>query len=1110
MNSSRNPIVSLGIMLAIFGLGFGAAYSYLKVPAQVTAPVAAKSAERRETAPAPKDPPAPASAATPAVAPPPAVAPVPKAEAAPAPVAAPTPATNAVAAVAAPPVNAVPPVAVAAPPAAPGLASTNAPADSEDIQLSFQGANVDMIVQWLAKTTGKSVVKHKGVQCQISIVSSKKLPVRDAVNLVYRALSLEGFTTVESGKSILILPEGQEPKMSLELVDASHPEIPEGRRKIIKMFPVKNMAPAELRDKVKNVLSDKGTIELADRSSQLIVTDYTDNLRLLSDLIKELDVPSGADAVVEFFSLKHSEAEEIGNLMTVILNAQAGALGSSASSKPPSPPRGGGAMIMGPNGPVSMGPGGPEPQGGGGGAPAAASGGSGQQIRIWPDKASNRLIVTSPKARLAEVRQLLDLLDTDKPEDVTIRVLPLKNVNAEDLVKEIGPLYQKKSGKALKDNIEITANTRSNSLIILSSEANFKAFQKLIQDLDTDDAQEKAMKVFPLKNADAEDVAKQLQDLNQDQDRQSGYPFFIFGGSSSGGGKSKKINVVADKRRNSVMVQGPPATLESIEKMVKTLDEPITDNTLAPKIFRMKFVSASDIEDVLNELFLKKQQTRNYWDPYSFNPFGDSRDNASTGGRLYGKVRITSEPYSNSIIVTSNSPENLAAVEEVLKELDVPSQAGETTLRVPLKFAKATTVASSINVLFAKAGSPLLRPQGQPNQPANPQQNPGVPPASASQNGFSLETEAKEDGYFPWLGGNQENFGGFRGGGSDSKTTRPVSDLVGRVRIVPDRRINSLLVTCNVHFFPQVLKLIDELDAPTAQVLIEAKIIEVSSDFRDKLGTRFSPDGSRTFDASDYDNSVMLNTDAAYHKVFAGSATPAVADSMRKGVLDTKVNLDLLIQFLRKNTDAKVLAQPQINIADNELGKLFVGAQVPIITGTFVGGAATGQSANYTYKDVGIILEVTPHINDNAEVALRIRAESSSIRPGETVLNAPVLDTRNFRTDLLLKTGETVVLGGIIQREQNETLRKTPFLGDIPGLGWAFKKKDKVTRDVELMVFLRCWVVRTPEQAKLLMEDVEKKTPMIKEWDKENEKGLDEKKDGKASGRGRVPPGNGK
>src|SRR5579859_381971 len=90
-------------------------------------------------------------------------------------------------------------------------ASTNA--GPEEIQVSFQGANIDMIVQWLAQTTGKSVVKHPQVQCQLTITSSKKVSQREAISLVYRALALEGFTAVESSNFILLVPEGKEPKL---------------------------------------------------------------------------------------------------------------------------------------------------------------------------------------------------------------------------------------------------------------------------------------------------------------------------------------------------------------------------------------------------------------------------------------------------------------------------------------------------------------------------------------------------------------------------------------------------------------------------------------------------------------------------------------------------------------------------------------------------------------------------------------------------------------------------------------------------------------------------------------------------------------------------------
>ena len=960
---------------------------------------------------------------------------------------------------------------------------------SDEIQVSFQGANIDMIVQWLAQTTGKSVVKHPQAQCQLTIMSSKKVSTREAINLVYRALALEGFTAIESGNSILIVPEGKEPKMSPELLDPSRKDIPEGRQRLDKIFSLAHIQAAELREKVRGVLSDKGTIDTDDRANQLVVTDFNDNLRLLAELIHEFDIPASG-LILEIYPLKNAEADDLGSLLTLILNAQSSAPGSPTKSSRSS---GGGPS---PAGPGSM-PGSSPPSGGGsssgGDSPPSSGGGSqsvNQPVRIWPDKTANRLVISAPKSRVSEVLRLIDILDTAKPQDVALRIIPLKNVNALDLVKEIGPLYQKLGSRSPREMVEVAANDRSNSLIILSSEANFKAIEKLITGLDTEDAMEKITRTFPLKNADAQDVAKQLQDLNKDQDASSRYPYFFFSSSSASKG-SRKMSVVADRRRNSLIVQAPPAQMDSIEKMIQELDEPVKDDSLAPRIYSLKYVSAVDIEDVLNELFLKKTQQRNYWDYYDNQESTADRD----VGRLYGKVRITSEPYANAIIITSNSKENLTVVETVLKQLDQPSEAGESTLRIGLRFAKAFTVANSINVLFAKNGSPPLRPvnqQQQPAVPANQQQQ----LRNGSQAGFELERATKEDGYFPWLGGQPDNTRT-----ADGRTaTRAVSDLVGRVRAVADERSNALLISANVHFFPQVLKLIDELDAPTDQVLIEARLVEVASDFLDKLGVRWSPDGSKVFTTDDYDNSVLGHATARYMQGFGGlssvntpnaSGVAQTLTSLRSGILDSTVNMDFLIQFLRKTTDARVLAEPQINIRDNETGRLFVGQQIPILTASQNSGSI-GLSQNFEYKDVGVILEVTPHINNTGDVELRIHAESSVVVPGVTVLNGAVFDTRNFRTDLTARNGQTLVLGGIIQKQTIDTLRKTPILGDIPGLKWVFNKKDKTSHEVELMVFLRPKVTHNPEDAQELMDEIYEKAPNVKKWKDD----LHPKKDG--------------
>ena len=296
-------------------------------------------------------------------------------------------------------------------PSEPLASSEPAGTNQDDIQLSFQGANIDMVVQWLAQTTGKTVVKHPQVQCQLTITSSKKVSQREAINIVYRALALEGFTAIESSKSILIVPEGKEPRMSPEVVDGSKKGIPEGRQRLTKVFSLNHVQAGSLKEKVQAALSDKATVMIDEHANQIIITDYNDNLRVAEELI-------GA-------------------------------------------------------------------------------------------------------------------LDTDRPQDVAVRIIALKHMSAQDLSKELAPLYQKMSGKSGGNTIDVAADDRSNSLIILSSEADFSALERIILSLDTDDAKEKIMKTFTLKNADAQDVAKQLQDLGQNQENNNRYPYYFFNSDSS-------------------------------------------------------------------------------------------------------------------------------------------------------------------------------------------------------------------------------------------------------------------------------------------------------------------------------------------------------------------------------------------------------------------------------------------------------------------------------------------------------------------------------------------------------------------------------------------------
>ncbi len=909
------------------------------------------------------------------------------------------------------------------------------------VNLSFKDAKIDLVAKWLGEISGKTIIKHPKVQCQLNVMSSRQLTLSEAVRHVHRALALEGFAAIETRDAIYIVPESDAAKIAPEWVDGDEAPL-EGKRRVVRRIPLKFASAAKVESKLKAVLSAAANVQIGEQANVIIVTDHADNVSLAEELAKTLDLPEVGDRVTDVFQLHNAVATELATVLSAVF---AGGGGAAPKGSKPQPPGGDGK----------------KPSSG----PPAASGGT---FSFIPDPVNNRLIATVPTRRLSDVRLLIEKLDTAKPADLAVRVLPMRFVEAIEIVEDLAPLYRSLRGTGLEQVREIAAHARSNSLIILSNEEEFAEIRTLVEKLDTEAAEDNTLKVFRLQSADAEEVSEQLLELYTGLNKGTNtwdFSWLQYRRRSSG----DKTQFVADRRRNAVIVLAPPSEIDTIAKMVETLDEPVEGDELVPKIIPLRYVRAYDVEDVLNVLFLKKERrSRRWWDP--------EPEDQTDIGRLYGKVRITSLPETNSIIVASNSVENLNAIAAMVAEIDVQSPGGETSVTVPLRFARAATVANTINILFAQRGAPPMRQTPRQQQQAARQRQNAEDDDSMSR-GFELEEETVEESYYPWLGSGRED-------PRQTSTGRLVStgsELIGKVRVVPDNRTNALLISTNPHLFASVLKLVDSMDVPTAQVLIEAKIIEISVDDRERLGTRFSPDGARLFEDDDFDDSVIVNSGASYREVFSGTELPG---ALRTGLIEGAVDLDLLLQFLRKNTDTRVRAEPRINVADNQRGKLFIGSQIPFIEDSQLSPEGT-RNDSFEYIDVGIILELTPHINNDDEVALRVRVEASQQRSGETLFGGAIIDTRNYRTDLSVKSGQTIVLGGILQREESEVERKVPILGDIPLLGWLFKKRDSMVRDVELMVFLRPTVTRSPEEVEALLRAEQERARGILEWDGE-------------------------
>ncbi len=276
------------------------------------------------------------------------------------------------------------------------------------------------------------------------------------------------------------------------------------------------------------------------------------------------------------------------------------------------------------------------------------------------------------------------------------------------------------------------------------------------------------------------------------------------------------------------------------------------------------------------------------------------------------------------------------------------------------------------------------------------------------------------------------------------------SDLMERLtRLIPpekgqvfvDERTNSVVVKAT----PVVLKDADELisgwDVQHKQVLIEARLMEVNLDKTLQLGIRW-----------EYDNTTRSPQRVGMDLKEDLSVDLAKGTILNIGTL-TSDEYNIILEALETSGDAEVLSAPRICVLDNEEANILVGSSEPyIITSE---DPVTGFVTESTeYIDVGIKLIVTPQIGENGYITMVIHPEVSKARRLPDVDNAVAIDTTQADTTMMVRDGETIVLGGLIKNKQETVLRKIPFLGDIPLLGLLFRSKEEETIKQELIVFI--------------------------------------------------------
>lgn len=345
---------------------------------------------------------------------------------------------------------------------------------------------------------------------------------------------------------------------------------------------------------------------------------------------------------------------------------------------------------------------------------------------------------------------------------------------------------------------------------------------------------------------------------------------------------------------------------------------------------------------------------------------------------------------------------------------------------IPLQHARAVDVASTVNALYGRGGSFGSGESNRAPTLSDELRGSLVPPAGA------FATPA---------------------------STSPVSrsgQLSGELTIVSDQRANTLLVRANAADIELIRNVVQALDVRPLQVLIEVLIAEVRRD-----------------------RSLGINTESELAPTGVGNSGATIEGALGEAGLGDfalrvmgvgGIDLATTLRLASGRGKVRVLTRPVVLATNNQTAEIVVGSQRPFVQvqrSLPTDGASRDQVVQY--KDVGTKLTVRPTISGDGSVQLEVTQEVSTAT-SEQAFNAPVISTRSVRTQLLVRDGQTVALGGLTDRQQETRQKGLPLLSSIPLIGGLFGRASRSTIETELFIFLTPRVIRTDDDAQRLSE----------------------------------------
>jgi general secretion pathway protein D len=476
--------------------------------------------------------------------------------------------------------------------------------------------------------------------------------------------------------------------------------------------------------------------------------------------------------------------------------------------------------------------------------------------------------------------------------------------------------------------------------------------------------------------------------------------------------------VEVDETRNVLMLSGPRMSVNNLLETIEIFDV----DWFEGMSFALFPVEYADVELLAEEIAAVVD--------------------LGEGGAMSKLIRFIPVQRLSSLLVVTRQPKHLQLVGDLVRQFDQGTQAGPNRrlFVYNLKYAEAESISETLQDIFVEGdGDGERRGRGRAR------------PGGVAPGGGDLAFPSADE-----AGGVAPGLAGLDGGGTRGGSSGPIS-------IKADSKNNALIVLASTADYRSVEAAIAKLDVPARQVLIEATIAEVALTDNMSYGIRW-----------------FFEWGAAGYGVDVGFGAPlpqsAGGDGLSMAIFNDAGEVRVFFDILGAETDVKFLSAPQVVVVDNETANFRVGDQIPVVTRA--SQSTTSPDApvvtEVEYRDTGTLLSVRPRINAGGVVTLEISQEVSNPGPAAGGANPPIAQ-RTINSTVVVQSGQTVVLGGLIRENASRSKSGVPGLMEVPVVGGLFRSSTDDKSRSELIITVTPRVIENPHEYRMATDDLRRR-----------------------------------